>query len=45
LEEVVADKFRMSTNGGQAYTAEDIVKEGTYNLFITPHQLSNVETK
>lgn len=32
---VVADKFRMSTNGGQAYTAEDVVREGTYNLFIT----------
>jgi hypothetical protein len=32
---VVADKFRMSTNGGQAYTAPDIVAEGTYNLFIT----------
>jgi SnoaL-like polyketide cyclase len=32
---VVADKFRMSTNGGPAYTASDIVQEGTYNLFIT----------
>lgn len=32
---VVADKFRMTTNGGQAYTASDIVDQGTYNLFIT----------
>ena len=32
---VVADKFRMSTNGGPAYTAQDIVNVGTYNLFLT----------
>lgn len=32
---IVAEKFRMSTNGGLAYTAQDIVKEGTYNLFLT----------
>ncbi|MBW4505672.1 MAG: ester cyclase [Scytonematopsis contorta HA4267-MV1] len=32
---VVADKFRMITNGGQAYTANDVVEAGTYNLFIT----------
>ncbi|MEG3436946.1 ester cyclase [Pannus brasiliensis CCIBt3594] len=31
---VVADKFRMSTNGGQEYTAQDIVDRGTYNLFL-----------
>lgn len=31
---VVADKFRMSTNGGKEYTAQDIVDEGTYNLFL-----------
>ena len=31
---IVADKFRMSTNGGQEYTAQDIVGEGTYNLFL-----------
>lgn len=31
---VVADKFRMRTNGGKAYTADDIVKQGTYNLFL-----------
>ena len=31
---VVVDKFRMSTNGGKQYTAQDIVDEGTYNLFL-----------
>ncbi|MFB2878624.1 ester cyclase [Floridanema aerugineum] len=31
---VVTDKFRMSTNGGKEYTAEDIVEQGTYNLFL-----------
>ena len=31
---VVADKFRMSTNGGKAYTAQDVIKQGTYNLFL-----------
>ena len=31
---VVADKFRMSSNGGTEYTAQDIVDEGTYNLFL-----------
>jgi len=38
---VVADKFRMSTNGGLAYTAEDVVNAGTYNLFITENQHYN----
>ncbi|HEY9708643.1 MAG TPA: ester cyclase [Oculatellaceae cyanobacterium] len=32
---IVAEKFRMSTNGGPTYTAQDIVEEGTYNLFLT----------
>lgn len=31
---VVVDKFRMSTNGGEEYTAQDIVDQGTYNLFL-----------
>lgn len=31
---IVAEKFRMSTNGGQEYTAEDIANVGTYNLFL-----------
>jgi hypothetical protein len=31
---VVKDKFRMSSNGGKTYTASDVVKAGTYNLFI-----------
>ncbi|MGY6530664.1 MAG: ester cyclase [Cyanobacterium sp.] len=31
---VVKDKFTMSTNGGKEYTAEDIIEEGTYNLFL-----------
>jgi len=31
---IVEDKFRMSTNGGKAYTAQDIVDEGSYNLFL-----------
>ncbi len=42
---VVADKFRMITNGGRAYTADDIVAKGTYNLFLTEteHYNPNVE--
>lgn len=31
---VVADKFRMSTNGGKEYTAQEVVDQGTYNLFL-----------
>jgi hypothetical protein len=31
---IVTDKFRMITNGGTAYTAEEIVEAGTYNLFL-----------
>ena len=31
---VVADKFRMSTNGGKEYTAQEVAEQGTYNLFL-----------
>jgi hypothetical protein len=31
---IVADKFRMTTNGGTAYTAQDVADAGTYNLFL-----------
>ncbi len=31
---VVTDKFRMITNGGKEYTAQDVVEHGTYNLFL-----------
>lgn len=31
---VVTDKFRMSTNGGKEYTAQDVIDVGTYNLFL-----------
>ena len=31
---VVTDKFRVSSNGGKEYTAEDVIKQGTYNLFL-----------
>ncbi|MEB3215853.1 MAG: ester cyclase [Nostocales cyanobacterium 94392] len=31
---VVKDKFRMSSNGGDEFTAEDVSAAGTYNLFI-----------
>ena len=43
---VVAEKFRMSTNGGQAYTAEDVAEAGTYNLFLgeTQHYSAKAET-
>ena len=35
---VVADKFRMSTNGGQEYTAQEVIDSGTYNLFLEDSQ-------
>lgn len=43
---IVAEKFRMSTNGGKAYTAEDVAEAGTYNLFLgeTPHYSAKEET-
>ncbi|MEA5537236.1 SnoaL-like polyketide cyclase [Crocosphaera sp. XPORK-15E] len=31
---IVADKFQMSSNGGPIYTAQDVIDQGTYNLFI-----------
>ncbi|WP_414579218.1 SnoaL-like polyketide cyclase [Anabaena sp. CCY 9402-a] len=31
---IVTDKFRMMTNGGTAYTADDVADAGTYNLFL-----------
>jgi hypothetical protein len=31
---VVNDKFRVSTNGGQEYTATHLSAQGTYNLFM-----------
>lgn len=43
---VVTEKFRMSTNGGKTFTAEDVAAEGTYNLFIgeTPQYSAKEET-
>ena len=43
---VVVDKFRMSTNGGKEYTAQDVVDEGTYNLFLenSEHYRASEET-
>lgn len=42
---IVQDKFRMSTNGGTAFTAKDIVEAGTYNLFLgdTQHYKASSE--
>lgn len=42
---VVNDKFRMSSNGGTAYTASDVAEAGTYNLFIgdTEHYKASEE--
>jgi hypothetical protein len=31
---IVNDKFRVSTNGGPEYTAEELFAQGTYNLFM-----------
>ncbi|MBW4456933.1 MAG: ester cyclase [Nostoc indistinguendum CM1-VF10] len=43
---VVTEKFRMSTNGGKQYTAQDVIDAGTYNLFLgdTEHYRSREET-
>ncbi|MDJ0536080.1 MAG: ester cyclase [Xenococcaceae cyanobacterium MO_207.B15] len=43
---IVADKFRMSTNGGKEYTAQDVVEQGTYNIFLenSEHYLASEET-
>ncbi|WP_202222714.1 ester cyclase [Okeania sp. KiyG1] len=40
---VVADKFRMSSNGGKEYTAEEAGEHGTYNLFISKNKHYNPE--
>ncbi|MDJ0557350.1 MAG: ester cyclase [Microcoleaceae cyanobacterium MO_207.B10] len=31
---VVADQFKMSSNGGKEYTAQEVKEQGTYNLFL-----------
>jgi predicted ester cyclase len=31
---IVADKFKMSSNGGEQYTAQEVAEQGTYNLFL-----------
>ncbi|HEY9872399.1 MAG TPA: hypothetical protein V6D12_03135 [Candidatus Obscuribacterales bacterium] len=43
---IVTEKFRMITNGGTAYTAEQVVEAGTYNLFLgeTENYNPKVET-
>ncbi len=43
---VVTDKFRMSSNGGKEYTAQDVVESGTYNLFLedSEHYRASDET-
>ncbi len=43
---IVADKFRMSTNGGQEYTAQEVADQGTYNLFLgeSEHYSSSSES-
>ncbi|MEH2109712.1 SnoaL-like polyketide cyclase [Nostoc sp.] len=42
---IVTDKFKMSTNGGQQFTAEDVAVEGTYNLFLGKTEQYNSETE
>ncbi|MEL7035405.1 MAG: ester cyclase [Cyanobacteria bacterium J06592_8] len=43
---IVADQFRMKANGGPEYTAEEVAKAGTYNLFMgeTEHYSSATES-
>ena len=43
---VVVDKFRMSSNGGKAYTAQEVIDAGTYNLFLedSEHYRASEET-
>ena len=43
---VVANKFRMSTNGGKEYTAQEVIDSGTYNLFLedSEHYRASDET-
>ncbi|WP_088243390.1 SnoaL-like polyketide cyclase [Calothrix rhizosoleniae] len=43
---VVKDKFRVSTNGGRDFTAEELGAKGTYNVFMadSEHYKSSEET-
>jgi hypothetical protein len=43
---VVQDKFRVSTNGGQEFTATDVYTQGTYNTFMadSEHYKASEET-
>ncbi|WP_424097340.1 hypothetical protein [Moorena producens] len=43
---IVADQFRMSTNGGPKYNAQTVADIGTYNVFLgdTEHYRSTEET-
>ena len=43
---IVADQFRMSTNGGPKYNAQTVADVGTYNVFLgdTEHYRSTEET-
>lgn len=43
---VVVDKFKMSTNGGKEYSAQEVVDSGTYNLFLedSEHYRASDET-
>jgi len=40
---VVANRFRMSSNGGKEYTAQETAEQGTYNLFINKNKHYNPE--
>lgn len=42
---IVTDKFKMSTNGGQQFTAQDVADEGTYNLFLGKTEQYDSETE
>ncbi|MBE8988262.1 ester cyclase [Nostoc sp. LEGE 12450] len=42
---IVTDKFKMSTNGGQQFTAQDVADEGTYNLFLGKAEQYDSETE
>ncbi|AKG19922.1 hypothetical protein [Calothrix sp. 336/3] len=43
---IVADKFRVTTNGGKEFTAEELGAKGTYNIFMgdSEHYKSSEET-
>lgn len=42
---IVADKFQMSCNGGPIYGAQDVIDQGTYNLFIDKTKEYDPETE